>query len=168
MFFTIVCPSGLPSLLKGLDQLAVQQLQNILHPTQKSEHPLASAALASLKETVMDKVLRPVHVLWISFQERPAFISALIPRVTNSLQTTAGGALGVLALVVTQVTQSMWHDRGMLGYCMISMKSILWPGEDCEYPSNPRLVLWLTATASIFLESSGQKVKNFMIDIKTF
>lgn len=54
---TVVWTSGLPSLLKGLDQLAVQQLQNILHPTQKSEHPLASAALASLKETVMDKEL---------------------------------------------------------------------------------------------------------------
>ena len=49
-----------PTLLKGLDQVAVQQLHNILQTATpqpgENQHPLITANLATLKETVMDKV----------------------------------------------------------------------------------------------------------------
>mmetsp|Transcript_28803 Transcript_28803/g.51702 ORF Transcript_28803/g.51702 Transcript_28803/m.51702 type:complete len:989 (-) Transcript_28803:130-3096(-) len=50
-----------PTLLKGLDQVAVQQLHNILQTATpqpgENQHPLITANLATLKETVMDKEL---------------------------------------------------------------------------------------------------------------
>eukprot|EP00667_Euglena_gracilis_P001254 EG_transcript_1253 len=54
---TVVWASTVPAKLKGLDQMAVHQLQTILQPPQKTDHPLTTAAMSSLKETVTHKEL---------------------------------------------------------------------------------------------------------------
>eukprot|EP00668_Euglena_longa_P014422 GGOE01018412.1.p1 GENE.GGOE01018412.1~~GGOE01018412.1.p1 ORF type:complete len:985 (+),score=336.01 GGOE01018412.1:29-2956(+) len=54
---TVIWSSTVPAKLKGLDQMAVHQLQTILQPPQKAEHPLTVAAMSALKETVTHKEL---------------------------------------------------------------------------------------------------------------